>query len=307
MEAIETAVKNEAVINNTPSFNLGVIKDSVKVNFNTSDEESASKRVKQRLEKDKKAVAEYVEKRIDPYTVKLSVEAAISDEDVIEAKSRKEYVADFQSKAEKTARATLEMCRVVYEASKTLENQEFKEFCDEIGFKDYSSTIRKYAAIGKVYKRFITYAELLPSSWTNLYLITQMPADDFNKCIDQGYPLSKLTGSQLDILVKRTRDNTRLASPLTYDKKQSSYVCGKIMFTRTPDYEDVRNMLKALNEVQARLPLKFSIVGELQRMLDEQKNVRYERAKKYDKYIDLKPDLWDLGKEAAKVDEGGKK
>jgi len=232
------------------------------------------------------------------YTPKLSVERAESDEQPIEAKTRPEYVVAFKTGVEKTARATLEMCRVVYEAHKSLDNYEFGNFCREIGLKDWSSTVRKFIAIGKVYPRFVQYADQLPASWTSIYLITQIPADAFNQCLEKQYPLKSLKGRELTEMLNSTKEISSLEEPLSYDKKNGGYMFGKVIFTKKIDDIDWRAMEKAFNEIQARLPVKLVVHPELQCIIDQRKLKRYEATKQHHKHIELKPDLWDLGKEA---------
>ena len=94
---------------------------------------------------------------------KLSVERAIEDDESLVKHERSHYVAEFKRGVEKTARATLETCRVVYEANRVLDNYQFQNFCTEVGYRDGSSSIRKFIAIGKVYPRFIQYADQLRS------------------------------------------------------------------------------------------------------------------------------------------------
>lgn len=232
------------------------------------------------------------------YERKLSVEAATSDATTIVPKERKEYVAAFKAGVEKTARSTLEMCRVVYEAEQSLDKFQFKTFCEEVGLKDYSSTVRKFSAIGRVYPRFIQYVDQLPASWTNIYLITQIPADAFEECLTKGYALNKLTGSKLDELVKSTKDINKIEEPLSFDSKNSGYVFAKLLFTKKPDDTDWRAMEKALAEISARLPIKFVINKEAGEFVKARREQRYEQIKRNTKDVDLKPDLWDLGAEA---------
>ena len=232
------------------------------------------------------------------YERKLSVEAATVDSTAIAPKERKEYVAAFKAGVEKTARSTLEMCRVVYEAEQSLDKFQFKTFCEEVGLKDYSSTVRKFSAIGRVYPRFIQYVDQLPASWTNIYLITQIPADAFEECLTKGYALNKLTGSKLDELVKSTKDINKIEEPLSFDSKNSGYVFAKLLFTKKPDDTDWRAMEKALAEISARLPIKFVINKEAAEFVKARRDQRYEQIKQKSRGIDLKPDLWDLGAEA---------
>lgn len=85
------------------------------------------------------------------YKVALKIEQAIVEVEIV-GKTRAEYVADFTLNMKKSARATLDMCRTVYEASKSLAAHDFDSFCKQIGYRDDSSTIRKFIAIGKVYR-----------------------------------------------------------------------------------------------------------------------------------------------------------
>lgn len=232
------------------------------------------------------------------FTPKISVERAESDEQEITAKSRAEYVSAFKVGVERTARATLDMCRVVYEASKTLDEYEFANFCREIGLKDWSSTVRKFIAIGKVYPRFVQYADQLPASWTNIYLITQIPADTFNQCIERGYALKNLKGRELGELLNSTKEISDINEPLDYDKKNGGYMFGRVMFTKRIDDVDWRAMEKAFAEVEARLPIKIVVHPGMLKLVEQRKLKRYEATKQHHKNIELKPDLWDLGKEA---------
>ena len=232
------------------------------------------------------------------YERKLSLEAATVDLTAITPKERKEYVAAFKAGVEKTARSTLEMCRIVYEAEQSLDKFQFKTFCEEVGLKDYSSTVRKFSAIGRVYPRFIQYVDQLPASWTNIYLITQIPADTFEECVTKGYALNKLTGAKLDELVKSTKDINKIEEPLSFDSKNAGYVFAKLLFTKKPDDTDWRAMEKALAEISARLPIKFVINKEAKEFVQARREQRYEQIKQKSKGIDLKPDLWDLGAEA---------
>ena len=74
---------------------------------------------------------------------------------------KEQFVQDFHNCAKKTAKATLEMCKVVYDAKYSLTKDNFDSFCREIGQKSSDSTIRKYLAIGEKYDDFINYADRL--------------------------------------------------------------------------------------------------------------------------------------------------
>lgn len=235
------------------------------------------------------------------YKLAQKMEYTIQDEEDIVAKSRPEYVFWFKAQQRKTAKASLEMCRTVYEALRSLSDWEFASFCKDIGYADDSSTIRKFATIGKVYPRLINYAEQLPASWTNIYLLTQMPADDFERCVKHGFAFNKLTGSELKTLIDRTRDINNVTSPFKQDKKQLAYPVAKVFFTKLPDDVDFRVLQKALEEVQARLPVKFQLIGEQVRLFKARSEQKYEIVKQEDDRAAVEPSKWDYGAAANEV------
>jgi hypothetical protein len=117
-------------------------------------------------------------------------------------------VNEFTGFAVKTAQSTVEMCRVVFEAKKSLKKVDFIKFCNEIGHKSEDSTIRKYLCIGENYERLIKYTNLLPNSWTSIYTITQLPSDVFEALALTGSSMANMTGSQIKLLMEPTKPST---------------------------------------------------------------------------------------------------
>ena len=119
-----------------------------------------------------------------------------------------QLVIEFTGFAVTTAQSTVEMCRVVYEAKKSLKRDDFIKFCNEIGHKSEDSTIRKYLCIGENYERLIKYTNLLPNSWTSIYTITQLPSDVLDAFALTGSSMANMTGSQIKLLVEPTKPST---------------------------------------------------------------------------------------------------
>jgi hypothetical protein len=244
------------------------------------------------------------ESTLKAHTYKLSqkLEYSLSDStEKIVPKSRNEYVFYFKAQQRRTARATLEMCRTVYEAEQILREGEFESFCKDVGYEAGSSTIRKFAVIGKVYPRLIDFAESLPVAWTNIYLLTQIPADDFERCIEHGFAFNKLSAGELKALVDKTKDLNNVVSPFKYDRKEMAYPVAKVFFTKRPDDTDFRLLEKALAEVQARLPVKFQMIGEQVRLFKDRAAQRYEKIKQEGTMTAVKPSQWDYGSAANEV------
>jgi hypothetical protein len=111
--------------------------------------------------------------------------------------ARERFFSEYSKFAVKTAQSTVEMCRVVYEAKKSLQKSEYDSFLLDIGRKTEDSTIRKYLAVGERYDDLIAYTNLLPASWTSIYEITQLPAESFMAMVTLGESMANLTGAQL--------------------------------------------------------------------------------------------------------------
>jgi len=232
---------------------------------------------------------------------KLSVERATEEDENLVKHERSFYVQEFKRGVEKTARATLETCRVVYEASRVLDNYQFQNFCTEVGYRDGSSSIRKFIAIGKVYPRFIQYADQLPSAWTAIYQITQIPADEFDAYIKHGKRLDQLKGKRLAEMTRKTMETADITKPLPYDDKAGGHVFAKLVSAKKLDDKDWRAVEKAMNEMQARLPVRFIVSTALKDLITEARLRSYENSKKHFVGESFRPDTWDMGEEANAV------
>lgn len=235
------------------------------------------------------------------YTPVLSVERAISDDENLVAQPRAHYVAAFKRGAENTARATLETARTVYEASRMLDSYEFANFCKDVGYKDNSSTIRKLTAIGKVYPRFIQYADQMPSGWTAIYQITQIPADTFERLLTEGKSLSELKGKNLAAMVGKTKSVADLNEMAKYNSEAGGFQFGTVVAVRKFDDVDWRAIEKAMGEMQARLPIKFVLPKGFDKLLQERRLRQYDSVKKHFARQQFRPDTWDMGEEANAV------
>lgn len=236
------------------------------------------------------------------YTVPPTVEAAHKDSEEIIVRSRNDFVALYRSCEAKTALATLEMCRSVYEAFKILSEAEFEAFCKEIGYRDDSSTIRKFLAIGKVAPRLVAYADRLPASWTSIYMLTQIPASVFESMVENKRIFKALKSSDVASLVKETRVAVSITAHLPVDKELRSIKFASVSFTKMPvDDVDWRAMRKAFAEIEGRLPIRFDIDKRAEEAWLKRKDTMYEQSKSKLTLDHFKPERWDFGREANAV------
>jgi hypothetical protein len=229
----------------------------------------------------------------------VSLERGYDGQEVIKPRSRDQYVSMFKDTEKRTAIATLKMCRVVYEAKKSLDECDFSDFCKAIGYTDESSVIRKYCSIGKVQPRLVQYADQLPSEWSKIYTITQIPARTFEEFADDGYDFRNLKGKDLTALLAATREEKSIEKLLPRDQDSRELIFAKVRFTKAVvDTYDWRAAKKALAEIESRLPIRIQFVSEADAAYEHTKTMRYNEAKKAARDVEFQPSKWDYGTEA---------
>jgi hypothetical protein len=240
------------------------------------------------------------------YTPAISLQAATPDDTNIVKLTRDEYVGLYQQREAATAEATLAMCRVVYEAKQVLNSADFQTFCKKIGQRDEGSTIRKFIAIGKVQPRLIAFAHQLPVAWSNIYALTQIPADDFENIVTTGRSLRDLKGKELKQLVDSTKQLEDFNRSLPRDPKIKDFQCGTLFVTKRLDDTDWRAIKKAIAELEARLPVRISLNSEVERIWKQRRDQRFEATKVAYENVEMRPELWDMGQEANAVGAASK-
>lgn len=218
-------------------------------------------------------------------------------DEVITPKTLPDYVSDFKQHCRKTAIASLELGRVVHEARETLSEEEFDQFCEQVGMQSSRATIVKLCCIGRAYAQLLPHVEKLPANWTSIYLITQIPAEYFDRFIKSNHTFEALTGNQIKRLISQTRDLPSLKFSLPKDGP-NQLVVAKIVVPSSVDDVDYHAIRKALNEVMARLPIEVKYSKRAEENWSERKRVRYEAGKRRHKNVEFKPHLWDFGREA---------
>lgn len=238
----------------------------------------------------------------DPFAPnQLSAAHALADVETIKPRSRDQYIALFKRTEQRTALATLQMCRVVYEAKQTLAVHEFADFCSSIGYKDNSAVIRKFTVIGKLQPRLVQHAAFMPHEWSKIYTLTQIPARLFEDFVEGQRDFRSLSGKELKELVAATQPQRKsLETLLPKDKDSSLFVFARIQFTKKfVDAYDWRAVKKALAEVESRLPIRVQFVAAAEEAYKQTITHRYTQAKQNAKDVEFKPALWDYGTEAA--------
>ncbi|MDP3857139.1 MAG: hypothetical protein Q8Q73_05160 [Stagnimonas sp.] len=87
---------------------------------------------------------------------------------------------EFKGFAKKTAENVLGMAETVVTA-RTLEDAAYSAFCSQIELTEGSSMIRKLEVIGKKLDVLRKHVAVLPPSWTTIYSLARMDAEDIEE------------------------------------------------------------------------------------------------------------------------------
>jgi hypothetical protein len=99
-----------------------------------------------------------------------------------------EYVRRYQQSTKNAIEGILNMGEAVYEIytkfkSKELSDSDFEYFCKSVNLDSKGSSFRKYKAIGRNADKFRLYMDKLPSSFSVLYEMATLDADDFERYV----------------------------------------------------------------------------------------------------------------------------
>ena len=99
-----------------------------------------------------------------------------------------EYVRRYQQSTKNAIEGILHMGEAVYEIytkfkSKELSDGDLDYFCKSVNLDSKGSTFRKYKSIGRNADKFRLYMDRLPSSFSVLYEMATLDADDFERYV----------------------------------------------------------------------------------------------------------------------------
>ncbi|MGV0959636.1 MAG: hypothetical protein ACOYB1_07320 [Limnohabitans sp.] len=160
----------------------------------------------------------------------------------------------------------------------------------------FSDNLRKKISIGRAYPRLVQYTDQLAKGWSTIYQITQIPADTFNQMIANKEPFNTLRGKKLSDLIAKAKPVERLTDEMPFNKKTKTHTFAQVHAMCDLDVLDVRAIEKAFNEIETRLPIKFTISSDLMQATKKIRMQIYEDAKQNiiedERYT---PETWDLG------------
>lgn len=165
-----------------------------------------------------------------------------------------ELVESFKKFARKTAEGVLEMASTVFTASKLERESEYVRFCELIGLQHNGSTIKKLRMIGEKYEFLLANVEKLPSSWTTLYEISKLTAEEIESHIDKGFIHANMRGEDLKALLGKPQKAVQtLAVPQKVPNGTASTpdLGFRVRLPKSPDQNTVNRIRSLLEELKS--------------------------------------------------------
>ena len=164
------------------------------------------------------------------------------------------YITSFKTAFSKTAKSILDIGRVVVEAKNKLSKDQYKVFAFQIGFETTSPTLLKLIKIGERYDDLIGKVDLLPANWTTLYDIAQLPAQQFEKCVDDGLIQPNVLGKEIKPLLPSYKSDEAKATkniPNGSDQETTGQYKFTVILGGYPDQATVQKLKKIIDECKS--------------------------------------------------------
>ena len=116
-------------------------------------------------------------------------------------KSAIQYATTVNEMITKSAKSIIEIGMTFHDAKRSLSKEDYKIFVTNIKYSKNSSSIRKWESIGEKALRLRSVADRLPLTWTTIYKIAVMNADDFETLIKSKVLNPDVTSAQIDELL----------------------------------------------------------------------------------------------------------
>jgi hypothetical protein len=188
------------------------------------------------------------------------------------------YVEQFKSFSRKSAISVIEMGKTVVQAKVLPDEKDYEQFCLGIRFDKKSKALFKLESIGKKADVLIRYADLLPSNWTTLYILSRLDEAEISSLAEQGKLQVCMLGSEaqqhVDIIKgklassKRNQnaDNAEPASNNQAVLADKSYSLA-IQFDMTPTYDEVSELKSLIDEYAKRTKCSVQFSKILEELL----------------------------------------
>jgi len=182
-----------------------------------------------------------------------------------------DYVDQFAIHTKNTASSYLEMCKVVFDASKSLSQKDFELFCvtAHIGV----AKAAKLKLIGQRYETLKQYVDTLPVNWTTLYKLTHLDDERIGELVADGklypeMPTKDLTQAAPELLeVKEKKKSDEKGSedqPALQPSKELNALAIFENGLSDSDLNELRQTLEQLRSLGAKVEMSTALIARME-------------------------------------------
>ena len=117
------------------------------------------------------------------------------------------YIDQYNSFARKTAESIIQLARTLIEAKNNLDPIEFETFTKKVNVDVNSSTYKKLMVIGNKASRFDADLEKLPQTWTTIYRLAKIDADQYELLSSNNVITPFMTAKVINDIVDSSKTN----------------------------------------------------------------------------------------------------
>jgi hypothetical protein len=174
-----------------------------------------------------------------------------------------ELVEQYQSFAKQTAQGIV-MLGVTVLAAEALGAKQLEEFCERVKLNRKGSSFRKLRAIGQAAQRFEPLIERLPSNWTTLYRLAQLPPAQLESASADDRFCATMTAADL-----RSIQSEPDPDPVSFAKD---------IFIDVSEVKDLVLLFEKLDELKDELGIQYRTRGGIQKANYRRKSNRESAA-----------------------------
>lgn len=171
------------------------------------------------------------------------------------------YIDQYNSFARKTAESIIQLARTLIEAKNNLDPIEFETFTKKVNVDVNSSTYKKLMVIGNKASRFDADLEKLPQTWTTIYRLAKIDADQYELLSSNNVITPFMTAKDITNKINISSANEK---PNKKSKEAKNDVIISLQYLDTSEKSEIYALLYTMrNKFNFELDIDASITAEI--------------------------------------------
>ena len=171
------------------------------------------------------------------------------------------YIDQYNSFARKTAESIIQLASTLIEAKNNLDPIEFETFTKKVNVDVNSSTYKKLMVIGNKASRFDADLEKLPQTWTTIYQLAKIDADQYELLASNNVITPFMTAKDITNKINISSANEK---PTKKSKEAKNDVIISLQYLDASEKSEIYALLYTMrNKFNFELDIDASITAEI--------------------------------------------